>query len=108
MRFNSGMTGYSIYWFNDWWGPVMRLTRWEHGSEYILQESNLLTSPPQQWLVQVQGDVIRFFGDGVLILEVTDTTYRSGYFGFWAYSNGTRIEVNNIRIGSKFRALIAK
>ncbi len=88
----------------------MRLHRWEHGQEFVIQESGMskFTSPPQQWVVQVQGDHIRFYGDGELIFDVVDNTYRSGYFGFWANGNGTKIEVSDIRISNKFRALTKK
>ncbi len=108
MREDANMNGYTIDWIDMWEG--IRLIRWDHGQPVVLSILGAweLYNPPTHWTVEVEGQSIRFYGDGIRIFEAQDNTYRSGYFGFFAASNMTKIEVSNVQIANKFRSLIIK
>ncbi len=99
------MNGYSIEWNGS--GGGMDLIRWEQGNPTVLFHSDRLSSPPKQWLLKVEGNTIRFYGDGALLFTVQDAAYRSGYFGFYA-DYETKIELSNVQIGKQFRTLWGK
>ena len=43
---------------------------------------------------------IRVWGDDELIIEMEDGSYRGGHFGFWVWSNGTRVAYDNVMTGN--------
>jgi hypothetical protein len=99
-RFFPDMNGYTFDWSDAPGERGIRLFRWDNGNPVgLVVGTPDVENPPLLWQVQVQGDVIRFFGDGQLILEYTDATYRSGHFGLWAY---TPMYFDNVQVGGVF------
>ena len=93
-RGDGAMNGYTIDWIDRDGG--FRLIRWDAGRVRIIRGSTPeLPDPPLEWRVVVQGDVIQIYGDGDLISEDTDGTYRGGFFGVWGFGNGA-IAVDNV------------
>ena len=55
--------------------------------------------PGRHWTVELTGATITFIVDGERIAEVVDTDLRSGYVGFWCYSNaGQEMFVDDIEV----------
>ncbi len=100
-RTDYSMTGYEIDWIDRYYDHGIRLIRWDHGNSTALVESTPnLENPPLVWELQVQGPVIRFFGDGQLLFEVTDSTYRSGHFGLWSHQQ--EMYFDDVQVGRHF------
>ncbi len=51
------------------------------------------------WEIFVSSTSLALAVDGIPIGEVADQTYRGGYFGFWAFNNGTQVAIDNVVIG---------
>jgi PKD repeat protein len=95
--------GYTIWWIdrvNDFGIVVMR---WDNGALTALNPGTMaaVAQPPLVWRVEVEGPAIRVFGDGALLVEVEDDTYRDGYLGFWAYSNNQDVRFDSLRVGAE-------
>ncbi len=109
-RFDSAMNGYTIDWIDRLGDHGFRLFRWDNGWYVPLAAgATNLANPPQLWQLEDRGDVIRFRGDGQLIFEVTDATYRQGHFGIWAHGwtgvpgfNIQRLLVDDVKVGTTF------
>ncbi len=54
------------------------------------------------WQVTFDGPKIQFRVDGNLVFDVVDSTYRGGYFGYWAYCNGTALEIDDVDVGDPY------
>ncbi len=59
-----------------------------------------LLEPPTRWRIEIEGPVIRAFGDGELLVEVEDATRRTGHVGFWAHLNNQLVRFDNLCIES--------
>lgn len=60
-----------------------------------------LRDPPRHWKVVVDADSIEVYGDGEEVLIQSDNTeLRGGNLGFWMYTNGQEIAVDNLQVGT--------
>ena len=96
--------GYFIDWIDRASDFGIRFTKVVNGAlqEIVPQQTPTVNpvpvDPPQLWRIEVQGPTIRFFGDGVLYIELDDEEFRSGHFGFWAYGNNNNIQFDDVII----------
>ena len=109
-------TGYTLDWIDRTDPPFsdygFRLTRIDPGLGSAIQTPLYVGTPtipdvPAEWLVEVQGDMIRLTADGNLVFEVSDATYREGHAGVWAYNNGTAISVDEFELDYPVKELEA-
>ena len=95
-----GITGYCLDWTDNSGARGVRLIRIDRGDQTVLRNAGRgLAGPPLRWRVTADSDTIRVWGDGALIMEVADSRYRGGHFGFWVWSNGTRVAYDNVMTG---------
>ncbi len=93
-------SGYTLDWIDRAADHGFRFIRWDSGNAQALVPSTpQISQPPGLWEVVVEGDRIVVRGDGATVIEVTDDTYRSGYFGVWTYSN-TEMLVDDVQISA--------
>ncbi len=92
----AGTSGYCLDWTDRPKDRGVRLLRIDGGDQQLLGNVAELRGPPLNWRVTVDATTIRVWGDDQLIMEVADSRYRGGYFGFWVWSNGTRVEYDNV------------
>ncbi len=95
------MSGYEIDWIDRVDDHGYRMIRSDNGTHTLLagptfDQFELGTD----WRVTLQGEFISFYVDDELVFEVVDDTYREGYFGFWAYGNGTVAEFDDLSVGT--------
>ena len=91
------MDGYTIDWIDRDGG--FRLIRWDKGIFSVLFTTAGDLDPGETWRVEFDEDLIIFYSDDEDKFEVSDDMYRSGYFGFWAYSNNEMMALDNLVIG---------
>jgi PKD repeat protein len=97
------LDAYDVWWIDRTQDFGLGLHRWQPltflspGTGIEHPELELL-DPPERWRVEVEGDAIRVFGDGELLVESFDATYREGHIGFWVYLNDQRVLFDNISI----------
>jgi PKD repeat protein len=102
-RGSPGMYGYTLDWF-DSGATGFRLLRWDAAGGGAPTWTSLHTGTPeiidipQEWQIQIEGDIIRVLGDGTPIIEVSDSTYRGGHVGVWSDFNGTTLTVDDVEI----------
>ncbi len=96
IRWDAATTGYTLDWIDRALDHGFRLIRWD-GAEFTVLVSGTpeIEEPPLEWRILVKGDDITVFGDGEEVLTFTDGTYRGGFFGFWAHSNGQNIAIDD-------------
>ena len=96
-------SGYTVWWIDRAIDFGIVIYRWDDGAFTQLNDGTFdaVLDPPLVWSVEVEGAAIRVYGDDELYVEVEDETYRSGYFGLWAYSNGMDMLFDNVLIGSE-------
>jgi PKD repeat protein len=103
-RASAGMTGYTLDWIDDPTQRGLRLLRWDSVGGGVPTWTALsagtpdLLDIPQEWLVQIEADIIRVVADGSPVIEVSDTTYRGGRVGAWSYFNGTTLSLDDVEI----------
>lgn len=93
--------GYTIDWIDRIDDRGIRLIRLDPGGQPLLVGGQLgaaTPNPPRRWKIEVAGPNIRFYGDGVLIFDVVDNTYRGGLFGFWQWAGGEHAAYDNLCI----------
>ena len=93
-------SGYGLWWIDRTNDRGVSLTRLD-GTQRTMLASGAgsdLDGPPGVWRVEIDGTVIRVFGDDVLLIEVEDETYRTGHLGFWAWKNMS-LGIDNVRVG---------
>ncbi len=79
--------GYVLDWIDRPSDRGVRLARWSAGVETFLAFGGpKLADPPKSWQVAVDSETISVFGDGKLLLQADDSTYRGGYLGLWMYA----------------------
>jgi hypothetical protein len=117
-RYDQGTSGYFIDWidrveaeYND---HGLRVHRMDLDSPHVqLAKGTDGQDPPSVWTIEFTETGFRLFGDGEPIqfaeqfdltpgdTEITDTTYRSGFVGFWCYKNqGQLVHVDDVTITS--------
>ncbi|MGQ9588842.1 MAG: PKD domain-containing protein [Planctomycetota bacterium] len=103
-RFEATNVGYEIDWIDRATDHGIRLVRFDGGTFAILdiaaRDPVQYPDPPTDWKIVVEGPAIRIFGDGELLLEAEDATYRRGLFGVWAYSNGQELAFDDMDVSS--------
>lgn len=99
-RFDPAAPGYTIDWIDRQGDRGFRLIRWDRDSvQLLVMGTPDVTEPPKLWQLEVEGEMIRFLADGRLMFEVADGTYRTGYFGVWAYGNNEDIVAEVLSLG---------
>jgi hypothetical protein len=102
-RWSTG--GYSLDWIDRAEDHGYRASRWEEvpggpSLQTILATTGYAFELGTHFEIAVTATSIALTVDGVLIGEVEDQTYRGGYFGFFAYNNGTQITIDNVVVGT--------
>ena len=83
---------YTVDWLD---GSGVRTYRWNPpGAANGVINAVLTPQPVREWKITVVGDIIRVIGDGQLLYEVTDSTFRDGHFAFWNHG-GTAMAIDN-------------
>ncbi|MEM7263465.1 MAG: PKD domain-containing protein, partial [Planctomycetota bacterium] len=92
-------SGYQLHWIDRAADRGLNLLRWDGGGLAALQAGTFdaFPEPPSNIRLEVEGAMIRVFGDDVLAFEVEDDTYRGGHAGVWTFS-GPQIEFDNFLI----------
>ena len=82
-------SGYTLDWIDRTSDHGFRLIRWTNGAptQTLVNGTAGVAQPPSLWQLSVAGDQIALRGDGNEIFSVSDSTYRTGHFGLWSYSN---------------------
>ncbi len=98
-RYN-GMSGYTMDWIDRAGDHGIRLHKWTNGAEAGLLPDLLFTGadPPEHWKVQISGEKITLFLDDQFFAEILDSTYRSGYVGFWQWTNNNHVHYDNFKV----------
>jgi PKD repeat protein len=96
-RYATGIDGYTFDWIKR--DNAYRLLRVDNAVHVPLVTATEVSGvPATRWRLEVVGDTIRVFGNGVQILEAVDATYRKGHFGLWAFSNNQSLVIDNVSI----------
>ncbi len=92
------MSGYEIDWIDRESDHGYRFLRADNGVHTLLAGPTFEEFPVlgTEWVIEIEGAVIRVIVDDELIFEVEDSTYREGHLGFWTYSNNTIGTVDNV------------
>ncbi len=99
-RMDPSTSGYTLDWIDRAGDHGLRLIRWDNAVPQPLQVGTpQLADPPRSWRVALDSRSIKVFADGILIMDVADSTYRSGYFGVWSFL-GQTIHVDNLSYGT--------
>ncbi len=98
-RYN-GMSGYTMDWIDRAVDHGIRFHKWTNGAEAPLLPDLLFTGadPPEKWKVVVSGEKISLFLDDQFFAEVLDSSFRSGYVGFWQWSNNNHVHYDNFKV----------
>jgi hypothetical protein len=99
-RMDSSASGYTLDWIDRADDHGLRLLRFDGGAATPLQVGTpQLQEPPRNWRIVLDARSIKVFGDGTLIFDVVDATYRGGSFGVWAY-DGQAVRIDNLSFGN--------
>ncbi len=87
-RYDATFCGYFIDWIDRVEDHGFRVFRVDNGVHWlIVQGTPGIPDPPFQWSIVFKDTGFEVLGDGALVFDVADTTYRGGYFGCWCFSN---------------------
>src|SRR6185503_7234441 len=99
----SAISGYSITWIDRPEDRGYWFDRADGGTSTRIGGPTFSSFPlGTKWEVTFDGPNIRFRADGNLVFDVADSTYRGGYFGYWAYCNGTALEIDDVELGDPY------
>jgi len=103
MREGTNNTGYDLHWIDRERDRGLRLLRYDSAparetSVLIGRGASTLRDPPSQWRIIIDTETIEVWGDGQLLMEVQDETYRGGLLGFWAHGSNQDVMFDNIRV----------
>jgi PKD repeat protein len=103
-RGSATIDGYTIDWIDRTSDHGIRLLKITNAAQSVLdigaRDPALYPDPPLDWEIQVEGETIKVTGDGELLLEAKDSTYRRGLFGVWCYSNSQQIVFDDMNVTS--------
>jgi PKD repeat protein len=100
-RYDNTLSGYTIDWIDRLTAPPFdrgyRFIRWTNSSAtpplvWAAEDED----PGELWNIVIEGDVIRLIVDGEPKGEVIDSNYRGGFIGFWGWSNGQMIAIDDV------------
>jgi hypothetical protein len=97
--------GYTLDWIDRTEDRGYRASRWDmvaagqSAQVGLAPNTGIAFELGTHWEITVSSTAFELVVDGVLIGEFADQMYRGGYFGFWAYNNGTQIAIDNVMIG---------
>jgi hypothetical protein len=99
-RFNKAAHGYNLYWIDRASDFGLSLVRLDGVTPVALHTGTgaLLAEPPDNVRIQVEGDNIRVYADGLLVIDVMDNTYRGGRAALWSYSANQTVAFDNVRV----------
>ncbi|HLU47923.1 MAG TPA: PKD domain-containing protein, partial [Planctomycetota bacterium] len=90
---------YDVWWIDRAEDFGLGIHEWSSAVTFLTPGTfELVADPPRRWRVEVEGSVIRVFGDDELLAEAEDERYRSGYLGFWAYANNQVVRFDDLCI----------
>jgi chitodextrinase len=100
-RYSATMTGYIMDWIDRIAAPNdygYRFHKWTNGAETPLVPDGSAPDPEigATWRITASGDTLTFEADGVVKALAEDAEYRSGSIGFWGWSNGQHIHIDNV------------
>ncbi|HVR73424.1 MAG TPA: PKD domain-containing protein [Planctomycetota bacterium] len=101
-RFAAGSNGYSVFYIDRAADRGLTLMRWDNGAFTTLNPPGgtpSLTEPPATLRIEADATSIRVYGDGVLVIDVDDSTYREGFFALWSWMQN-HVRFDNVRIGT--------
>ncbi len=96
-----GMDGYVIDWIDRGSDHGYRFHNWTNGRERAMFPDASFQDhpdPAETWKITVCGPNISFEVDGEFLVEFEDANYREGSIGFWGWSNGQHIRIDNLVI----------
>lgn len=99
-RFAADSSGYVVFYIERASDRGLTLARFDGAGLAVLNPPGgtpSLPEPPTYLGIEVFGPVIRVYADGILAIEATDNTYRSGLFGLWAWQTNT-VRFDSVRI----------
>jgi hypothetical protein len=102
-RYSPGNSGYTIDWIDRVANPNdhgYRFHKWINGVEQILIPDSFADDPDpgREWRITISGPLMALEVDGVLKTIATDEELREGHFGFWGWSNGQHIHIDNVQV----------
>ena len=111
-RYAVGFSGYFIDWIDRVTDRGFRVFRVDGGAHTLLAQQTDHLDPPEEWTIEFTLAGFRVIADGVPVEylepglgtvgdegEILDTTYRSGYVGFWCWQNtGQNMLVDDLAI----------
>jgi PKD repeat protein len=101
--------GYLIDWIDRAVDRGIRFTRITNGMGTLLvagQGAMAPAEPPLRYRVVVDGPSIRVFGDDVLYIDIMESTYRGGHFGFWAWSGAEHMAFDDVKVTTPASTLV--
>jgi hypothetical protein len=111
-RYNPTMSGYIF----DWLDRETYLGRPDRGYRFgkyangagVLHSQNLVPvgDPGTAWRITINGSRIILEVGTETKITIDDNDYRSGYIGFWGYSNGQRIHIDNIEVKNNWTPVV--
>ncbi len=96
-----GMDGYIIDWIDRGNDHGYRFHNWTNGRERAMYPDASFADhpdPAETWKITISGPDIIFEVDGEFLVEFQDDNYREGSIGFWGWSNGQHIHIDNLVI----------
>ena len=96
-------SGYELSWIDRVGDLGYRFIRYDHGVGYMVSPPTGTAfgwDPGVRWEIEFDGNAILLMVDGEIIFDAVDGTYREGHFGFWCYSNGSSLYVDNVELGN--------
>jgi PKD repeat protein len=98
-RYDPAFSGYSIDWIDRVDDHGFRLIRIDGGVQTVLVGGTFdILDPPSEWEIELSADLIILRSGGDEIFAISDDTHREGHFGFWAWTNGSQLLVDNFEI----------
>ena len=98
-RSTTNNNGYDLDWIDRESDHGLRLIRYDNGRDTLIgRGASTLRDPPSQWRIIIATETIEVWGDGQLLMEVQDETYRGGFLGFWAHGSNQFVMFDNIRV----------
>lgn len=92
----STLSGYGMYLFPN--TSVLRITKWDSGTETTLTSKTLGTATGT-WKLEAVGTSLKLYRNGALELSTTDSTHASGYPGLGVEQGSASSQLDNFTAG---------
>ena len=99
-RFAGTTNGYEVFWIDRASDFGLSLFRFDGGTfqQHNLGTGALFAQPPSNITIEVDDTNIRVWGDGVLAIDVADSTYRGPIAGLWTWTGDQEVAFDNYTI----------